>query len=67
MHKNLFAERRALNKTQQDVAKALGISKETYARKERGSHQFDLDEASKISKYLGVSLDKLFPEFFLAK
>lgn len=65
MHKNLFAERRALKKTQKEVAEFLGMSRETYARKERGTYQFDLDEASKISVYLNVPLNELFPEFFL--
>lgn len=65
MHKTLMAERRDKKITQKEIAKAIGISAAQYSRKERGDYQFDLQEASEISKFMKMPIDKLFPEFFL--
>lgn len=64
MHKTLMAERRDKKITQEEVASAIGMNKATYGRKERGESYFDLQEASEIAKYMGMPIDKLFPEFF---
>lgn len=65
MHKVLLGERKAKNMTQEEVAKLLGISKSSYARRERGNAQFDLDEAKRLSEILDIKVQDLFPEFFL--
>lgn len=64
MHKYLFAERKGMKITQKEVAEAIQMDLSTYGRKERGESQFDLDEAVAIARFLGKSLEELFPEFF---
>lgn len=64
MHKVLLGERKERKLTQAEIARNLGMSKEYYARRERGSQQFDLDEAKTIAEYLGMTIPTLFPEFF---
>lgn len=64
MHKTLMAERKAKGITQEEVAKAIGMKKATYGRKERGESQFDLQEAAEIAKALNMKIDELFPDFF---
>lgn len=64
MHKTLFVERKDKGVTQKEVAEAIGMKLSTYGRKERGEQQFDLSEAAKISRFLKIPIDILFPEFF---
>ncbi|MDT2011220.1 helix-turn-helix transcriptional regulator [Carnobacterium divergens] len=64
MHKVLLGERKERKLTQAEIAENLGMSKDYYARRERGSQQFDLDEAKAIADYLTMSIPDLFPEFF---
>lgn len=47
-----------------DMAKALGVSRETYLRAERGKREFTLSEAIKIANVLDVPITEIFPNFF---
>lgn len=50
--------RRGLN--QSDMAKMLGISKESYYRKEVGRSRFTEDEINKILKHFNVKYEDIF-------
>lgn len=59
-----MAERKSLDITQKEISDAIDMKFSTYGRKERGDSQFDLSEAISIARYLGKTLEELFPEFF---
>ncbi|KNF08093.1 putative transcriptional regulator [Gottschalkia purinilytica] len=46
--------------TQEDAAKIINVSKETYNQKELGKRDFTLTEAVKLAKYYKKTLDQLF-------
>lgn len=46
--------------SQADVARVLGVSEPTYNQKELGKRDFSLDEAIKLAKYYGKTLDEIF-------
>jgi transcriptional regulator with XRE-family HTH domain len=43
--------------TQREVASAIGVSANNYARYERGERQPDCNTLIKLSKFYGVSVD----------
>ena len=47
------------NETRSSIADKLGISRSSFFNKVRGSYEFSLSEAYKLSRLLGVSLDEL--------
>lgn len=47
------------NETRDSIADKLGISRSSFFNKVRGSYEFSLSEAYKLSSLLGVSLDEL--------
>lgn len=47
------------NKTQEEVAKDLGISHQTYCAWEKDVSRVKVSKAYKIAKYFGVTLDEL--------
>lgn len=47
------------NETRDSIADKLGISRSSFFNKVRGSYEFSLSEAYKLSHLLGVSLDEL--------
>lgn len=47
-----------------EVAKALGVSTETYLRSERGEREFTLQEAMKIANIMGMPISFVFPKIF---
>ncbi|MBR2284602.1 MAG: helix-turn-helix transcriptional regulator [Ruminococcus sp.] len=57
---------RELSITQADVAKTLGIAQSTVNQKLNNTRPFDLDEAEKLSKLLGIS-DWEFGSYFFSK
>lgn len=57
--KRLEQLRRAKNKTQQEMADALGISRQAYARYESGAGLPSLDTAAAICRELEISADVL--------
>ena len=48
------------NLKQSDIANAIGIPVSTYCQKENGQRKFTLEEAWKISKFLGEKIDVIF-------
>lgn len=46
--------------TQEDMANTLGISKNSYNRKELGEREFTLLEAKKISDVFGKGIEEIF-------
>lgn len=64
MHNELKAHRIMNGYSQKDMAKVIGRTRDTYRRSESGQREFDLDEAGKISKFLQVPIDVLFPGAF---
>lgn len=46
------------NETRDSIAGKLGISRSSLFNKVRGSYEFSLSEAYKLSRLLGVSLDE---------
>ena len=46
--------------TQKDLAILIIMSRSTYAKKENQKSTFSIEEAIKISKALGVSLERIF-------
>lgn len=46
------------NETRDSIADKLGISRSSFFNKVRGSYEFSLSEAYKLSRLLGVSLDE---------
>lgn len=56
---NLKAARIAANKTQKDVADAIGVAKSTYSQYEAGKREPGIIGIKKIAKYLNISPDAL--------
>ena len=53
--------------TQEEVAKAIDISTNSYNRKEKGKRRFTLIEAKKIADLFGVSIEDIFFRHKLSK
>lgn len=51
--------REAAEKTQQDVAEALGVKRETVAQWENGTRQIKAEALAGLAEYLSVSADYL--------
>ena len=56
---NLLNARKALHKTQQEVADYLGISRQAYSNYESGKREPDFETLLKLGEYLGCSVDYL--------
>lgn len=48
--------------TQNELSELIGITQQTYSKKERGERSFTLDEVKKLKKILNVSYEELFGE-----
>lgn len=48
--------------TQNELSELIGITQQTYSKKERGERSFTLDEVKKLKKILNISYEKLFGE-----
>lgn len=60
---NLQKLRKKHGYTQRDMANLLGLKTiSAYCKKERGYCSFSVEEAKKISDYLGLSIDEIFFE-----
>ncbi len=63
MRNNKLKSLRALNHlTQQDLANAVGVSRQTIYAIEKGEYNPTLDLCIKICKFFGVTLNDLFWE-----
>ena len=60
MQIKLYDARKRAKLSQQEVADILGISRNSYGKKERGNVPFNLEEMFALSDLLNVSLDDLF-------
>ena len=58
--KSIREVRLSLDKTQNEIAQAISISESYYNLIENGKRRASVDLAAKISKELGLSLDKFF-------
>ncbi|WP_081242665.1 helix-turn-helix transcriptional regulator [Sporosarcina sp. P33] len=57
---NLIRLRSERGLKQKDMAKLLGITGETYGMKERGRHQFQMDEMFAVSQFFKMSIEDIF-------
>ena len=48
--------------TQNELSELIGITQQTYSKKERGERSFTLDEVKKKKKILNISYEELFGE-----
>lgn len=56
---NLLNARKAIHKTQQEVADYLGISRQAYSNYEAGKREPDFETLLKLGEYFGCSVDYL--------
>lgn len=56
---NLMNARKAMKKTQQEVADYLGISRQAYSNYESGKREPDFETLLKLGEYFDCSLDYL--------
>lgn len=59
--------REKAGKTQQEVAKFLGVSRPTYTRYENGEREPDYQTLCKLSRYFKVSIDELLDQEVIKK
>lgn len=64
MNLELKSERVRRGFKQEDLAKKIGLSLVTYARKEKGTRKFTIDEVKKIAIVLNLDLVRLNEIFF---
>lgn len=48
--------------TQNELSELIGITQQTYSKKERGERSFTLDEVKKLKKILNISYEELLGE-----
>lgn len=60
MHLNLKQTRRVKEKTQNEMAKMLGIHVDTYRKLEENPEIATIQQAKAISAFLGVSYNDIF-------
>lgn len=56
----LYNLRKQANKSQQDMADLLHITRTNYGQKERGQLPFSQDEMFEVSSYFGLNMEKIF-------
>lgn len=56
----LYNLRKQANKSQQDMADLLHITRTNYGQKERSQLPFSQDEMFEISSYFGLNMEKIF-------
>lgn len=61
MNAQVYVKRREKRLKQEDIAKILFISRNSYGAKERGEIPFTIPEARRLANYYGCTLDELFP------
>lgn len=60
MKNNIKAFRKAHNLTQDDLAKAVDVTRQTIISLENGKYLASLQLAFKLARYFGVSIEDLF-------
>lgn len=56
----LYNLRKQANKSQQDMADLLHITRTNYGQKERSQLPFSQDEMFEVSSYFGLNMEKIF-------
>ena len=56
----LYNLRKQANKSQQDMADLLHITRTNYGQKERGQLPFSQDDMFEVSSYFGLNIEKIF-------
>lgn len=64
MHMHLYEARKQKGLTQEDMAKAIGVTSQQYGKREREKVSISLEEAYIFSEMLGVPIEDLFPKYF---
>lgn len=60
MQEKLLILRKRRNLTQSDVAKIIGLSRNSYSSKERGEIEFNSNEMFALKDYFGLPLEDIF-------
>lgn len=63
-NKELLAEMKRADKTQQQMADAIGISTGTFSKKVNGQRDFTLSEVKAIKRVLGIDDHRMLAIFF---
>ncbi len=60
IHNQIKKHREQKNLTQQDLANAVGVSRQTIIAMEKGNYEPSLGLAFKLAKYFNTSVEELF-------
>ena len=59
LQENLIMLRSLAGKTQEDIAEIIGISRQAYAKWERGETIPDIEKCGRLAEFYGVTMDSL--------
>ena len=59
LQENLIMLRSIAGKTQEDIAEVIGISRQAYAKWERGETIPDIEKCGRLAEFYGVTMDFL--------
>ena len=57
LQENLIMLRSLAGKTQEDIAEVIGISRQAYAKWERGETIPDIEKCGRLAEFYGVTMD----------
>lgn len=60
MNAQVYVKRKENNLNQSEIAKIIGIHKQSYYLKESGKRDFSETEMKRLAKYYNCTLDELF-------
>ena len=62
LQENLIMLRSIAGKTQEDIAEVIGISRQAYAKWERGETIPDIEKCSRLAEFYDVTMDSLIKD-----
>ena len=62
LQENLIMMRSLAGKTQEDIAEVIGISRQAYAKWERGETIPDIEKCGRLAEFYGVTMDSLIKD-----
>jgi AbrB family looped-hinge helix DNA binding protein len=62
LQENLIMLRSLADKTQEDIAEVIGISRQAYAKWERGETIPDIEKCGRLAEFYGVTMDSLIKD-----
>ena len=62
LQENLIMLRSLAGKTQEDIAEVIGISRQAYAKWERGETIPDIEKCGRLAEFYGVTMDSLIKD-----